>query len=475
MNGEVTPGLEDAGTGAAPDGGAQADAAAPTGAAGTAGTAPATGMAGTGGPTTGMAGAAGTPGAAGRPGSAGTTAPKPDGGAPPEAGAPPTPGLNIVFPPAGAVSTDTIVVRGTSALASPVGAIRVNGVAATSTDAFATFRAVVPLALGDNTISVTAEGKTGGALGQASVAVRRFADDASILRGGGDPWTIFRLFAFAVDGEQREAINCDDIFDGLVRIDLLTGNRSLASASESSAKGMVGKGYNDIAQPRDVTLDRPGHALLVDDGKLVGVDLATGDRALISGPTAGSGPTATQYGGLGFDEGGKRTIALDYGGNALFAIDGASGARSILSSATVGTGMAFNGFGQVELDLARHRALTTRAFAAPIVAIDLTTGNRSVLSGDGAGTGPALVEPGSLAVAAAAGTVFAWDKTAKHIVAVDLGSGNRRVLADETMGSGTALAPVESMAFGRDLLYVRGGGRLLAIDPIEGHRVVVSK
>ena len=137
--------------------------------------------------------------------------------------------------------------------------------------------------------------------------------------------------------------------------------------------------------------------------------------------------------------------------------------------------MAFNGFGQVELDLARHRALTTRAYAAPIVAIDLTTGNRSVLSGDGAGTGPALVEPGSLAVAAAAGTVFAWDKTAKHIVAVDLGSGNRRVLADETTGSGTALAPVESMAFGRDLLYVRGGSRLLAIDPIEGHRVVVSK
>jgi hypothetical protein len=200
--------------------------------------------------------------------------------------------LRIVFPPPGAVANDSIVVRGASSFSDAVGAIHVNGVAATSSDGFATYRAVVPLQQGDNKIVVTAENKGAAALGTAEVTVQRFADEASIHRGGGDAFSIFRLFGFDVDVSSGDAILCDDIYDGLVRVELATGNRALASASESSAKGMVGKGYNDIAQPRDVVIDAPGHALLVDGPKLVGVDLKTGDRTLLSGGGTGSGPEA---------------------------------------------------------------------------------------------------------------------------------------------------------------------------------------
>jgi hypothetical protein len=389
-------------------------------------------------------------------------------------GAAPVPGLHVVFPPPGAVATATIVVRGTSTL-SGVAMIRVNGAPAASTDGFASFRALAPLALGDNTLSVTAEGQGATPLAKTDVVVTRFADDASLHRGGGDAFSTFRLFGFAIDAAQANAILCDDIFDGLVRVDLATGDRALASASESSAKGMVGKGYNDISQPRDVTLDRPGHALIIDGGTLVGIDLASGDRALLSGASVGAGPAAMLFGGVAWDDVGHRAVALDYMGNALFAVDPANGARAILSSATVGAGQTFNGFGPVELDLPRGRALTTLAYFNPIIAIDLQTGNRTVLSGDKAGTGPAMQEPVSLAIAPSAGVVFAWDRVGKRIMAVELASGNRRLVADAMTGGGASLAGLEHLAFGSELLYGNGGGALLAIDPVEGHRVVVSK
>jgi hypothetical protein len=324
--------------------------------------------------------------------------------------------------------------------------------------------------MGNNTIAVTTDGGA-----RTEVVVQRFASDAAITRGGGDPFSIFRTFGFAIDADQVNAIFCDDIYDGLVRIDLRTGDRSLASASESSNKGMVGKGFNEIDNPRGVTLDKPGHALVVDGGKLVGIDLTSGDRTLLSGAGKGGGTAAKLFVAVGWDPARSRAIALDYEGNALFAIDPTSGDRTLLSGAGKGSGTGFDSFGPMDLDLAHGRALTTRAYVNPVIAIDLASGNRSILSGDGAGSGAALAEPYAPAVAPALGVVFVWDKSAKKILSVDLATGARRVLADAATGTGAEITGVDRMAFGRDLLFVRASGGLLAVDPVEGNRVVVSK
>ena len=424
---------------------------------------------GTGGAGVAGGGGAGSGGSAGPAGQGGTGA-----AAGNDAGGESKAGLHITFPPSGAVSNDSIVVRGTSRFAESVSAIQVNGVPATSTDGFASYRTVVPLQMNGNKIVVTAEGANKALLGTAEVTIERFADDASIRRGGGDPFSTYRLFGMVIDTVQHEAIICDDIFDGLARIDFATGNRALASASESSARGMVGKGYNDIGQPRDVTIDAPGHALVIDGSTLVGIDLHTGDRTLLSGNGKGTGPEATQFGSVGYDQASARAIAMDYQGNALVAIDPISGARTVLSSATIGTGLALNSFGAVEVDPAHDRVLTTRPYANPIIAIDMKSGNRSVLSGDGAGTGPALQEPGALAISPSLGVVFAWDKS-KHLFSIDLANGNRRIVADTATGMGVPLASLEHLAFGDDLLYGTQGESVLALDPIEGHRVVIAK
>jgi hypothetical protein len=454
------------------DGGASGTTGAAGASAGIGGGAGDTGLAGTtgaaGASAAGTSGAAGTS-AAGASGGAGTGA-KADAGTPAptsDGGVTTTAGLRIVFPPAGAVASDQIVVRGTSTLG---GAIKVNGVAATSSDGFKTFRATVPLAMGDNTLSVTTDGGA-----KTEVVVRRFASDGALTRGGGDPFSIFRTFGFAIDAEQANAIMCDDIYDGLVRVDLRTGDRSLASASESSNKGMVGKGYNEIDNPRGVTLDKPGHALVVDGGKLIGIDLASGDRTLLSGAGKGGGTSAKLFVAVGWDQAAGRAVALDYEGNALFGIDPASGDRTVLSGAGKGSGPGFDSYGPMDLDLAHGRALTTRAYVNPVIAIDLASGNRSILSGDGAGSGASLAEPYAPAVAPSLGVVIVWDKSGKKLVSVDLSTGARRVLADATTGSGAELTGVDRMAFGRDLLFVRASGGLLAVDPIDGNRVVVSK
>src|SRR5690242_5652641 len=98
-------------------------------------------------------GMAGRGGSAGRAGQGGTGS-VPGG----DAGGESKVGLRITFPVSGAVSDDSIVVRGTSRFAESVSAIQVNGVPATTTDGFANYRAVVRLQMNDNKIVVPAEG-----------------------------------------------------------------------------------------------------------------------------------------------------------------------------------------------------------------------------------------------------------------------------------------------------------------------------
>jgi hypothetical protein len=79
-----------------------------------------------------------------------------------------------------------------------------------------------------------------------------------------------------------------------------------------------------------------------------------------------------------------------------------------------------------------------------------------------------------LAIAPSLAVVFAWDES-QHLFSIDLNSGNRRIVADTATGMGVPLASLDHLAFGEDLLYGTQGESLLALDPVEGHRVVIAK
>src|SRR5262249_8990284 len=102
---------------------------------------------------------------------------------PPPTGAPPAPPamLRLGFSISGAPTAATVSARGTTD-GKNVAKVTVNGVAATSSDGFLTWKASVPLNSGDNTVTALMERDDQSQV-QVSAAVSRVASDSAIKRG----------------------------------------------------------------------------------------------------------------------------------------------------------------------------------------------------------------------------------------------------------------------------------------------------
>lgn len=382
----------------------------------------------------------------------------------------PSAALAIVFPPSGATASATIVVRGTAMHDGPIAGVSVDGVAATSRDGFATWRAELPLDEGDNPIDARMHTDDGEIANEEPVVVTRFADEAAIARGGGFAFADTDLRGIDVDRDAAVIHGVDSIYDGVLGVELASGDRWWATCSESTPACEGGGAGVEFTDPLDVAVVAARGQLLVADGDaLFLVDLATKDRAVASNGAMGSGPAMIRAAGVAYDEQNDRAYVLDWEAALVLSIDLASGDRTLVASDDVGGGVAVYGLGVIEGDFARGRALLTRAYSNDLYALDLVTGDREVLGG----TGPALVEPSAIAVAPELDIAFV--ESDGSIFAIDLDSGARTVLASADVGDGPAVDGVHALAFGRELLYARGDDGELAIDPVEGHRVYVSR
>ena len=382
----------------------------------------------------------------------------------------PSPALAIVFPPSGATASATIVVRGTATHDGPISGVSVNGIAATSRDGYASWRVEVPLDEGDNAIDARMQTDDGEIANEDAVVVTRFADEAAIVRGAGFAFGDTDLRGMDVDVDAGTTHSVDSIYDGALQVELASGDRSWTTCSESTPACEGGGEGVEFTDPLDVAVVAARGQLLVADGDaLFLVDLATKDRAVASNGELGSGPTMMRAAGVAYDADDDVAYVLDWEGAQVLAIAIATGDRTLVASDDVGSGVAVYGLGVIEGDFARGRALVTRAYSNDLYTLDLTTGDREVLDGGG----PALVEPSAIAVARELDTAFV--KSDGMIVAVDLDSGARSVLASADVGAGPAIAAVHALAFGRGLLHARTDDGELAIDPLEGHRVYVSR
>ncbi|HWB81029.1 MAG TPA: hypothetical protein VG755_38965 [Nannocystaceae bacterium] len=378
----------------------------------------------------------------------------------------PGPGLAIVFPPSGATASATIVVRGTATHDATITGVSVNGIAAVSRDGFATWRVEVPLDEGDNAIDARMQTADGEIANVDAIVVTRFVDEAAIVRGEGFPFGDTDLRGMDIDVEAGRSHSADSIYDGVLQVELATGERTWGTCSESTTACEGGGEGVELTDPLDVAVVAArGQVWVADGDALFAVDLATKDRTVVSNGALGSGPAMMRAAGVAYDAAADRAYVLDWEGAQVLAIDPATGDRTLIASDEVGNGVAVNGLGVIEGDFARDRALLTRAYSNDIYTLDLVTGDREVLGGDG----PALVEPSSIAVAPELDTAFVISDD--RIFAIDLQTGARSVLA----GDGPMLAGVRNLAFGRGLLHARAGGGQLAIDPALGHRVYVSR
>src|SRR5262245_45945697 len=210
------------------------------------------------------------------------TASSGSGGAPPT-----TPALSVVFPPSGATAEESIVVRGTSSYDGTVSSVTVNDAPATSSDGFASWRAEIPLAAGDNSVDVRMKNDMGEELAApVTIVLHRFPDNGSVTRGTGFDWASTNLRGMDVDADATFAVIADSNYDGLFRIDLASGERSWATCSESTPACEGGGDGFAMVDPTDVVLaGSAGQAIVPDGDVIVAVDLATKNRSVVSDST----------------------------------------------------------------------------------------------------------------------------------------------------------------------------------------------
>lgn len=163
-----------------------------------------------------------------------------------------------------------------------------------------------------------------------------------------------------------------------------------------------------------------------DADRVFAVDVATGDATLVSGGGVGAG-TSFQYPQyIAHDAGNARLLVVDPANNrdAVFAVDIATGDRTVLSDASTGLGTTFNAPGAIALSDDGSMAYMSDTGRDVIFSIDLATGDRTIVSGGGVGSGTGMANPGGI-------EVLSGDQLAvfchgnQRIIEIDLTTGNR--------------------------------------------------
>jgi hypothetical protein len=238
----------------------------------------------------------------------------------------------------------------------------------------------------------------------------------------------------------------------------------------------------------DVDIDDvTDRAIVFDSDALLAVDLATGDRTLLSGKTAGDGPAFASIVDFVVDPARRLAFVLDghFVGSEivgrLLAVDLADGDRLIVSDENRGSGPTFAFDTQIRIDSSRNRALVVDNDSESLFAVNLVSGDRTVISGAGVGSGPPFQAPRAFAIASDGRHAIVVDfVTGGHdLFEVDLDTGDRTIVMAVDSGNGPRLKNV------RSLVPADGDGRYLAVDQVlnalvlvdlaSGERVIVSQ
>ena len=283
----------------------------------------------------------------------------------------------------------------------------------------------------------------------------------------------FHQNALAVDAAGSRAFVANNTSTlQLVEVDLATGNRTLLPSPAAPAGGPT------TSTAGDLVYDAATNSLLLSDGArgaIVSVDTTTGVRTRLFDVRRGTGQELAELVDATLMDDGHLLAVDTRAQSALIQIDLATGDRSLLS----GTGPTFSGPHALALDPTSNRALisTSTVFGQEILAMDLATGDRSVVSPATLAGSPTLPFSRDLVTDG----VTAWiSSEVASILAIDLTTGARVVLADAVTGLGSTLTYTWGLGLdtGAGLLYVSGGeagdAGLYSVSLVTGDRTKVS-
>jgi hypothetical protein len=282
---------------------------------------------------------------------------------------------------------------------------------------------------------------------------------------------------------------CDSSLGAVFSVDLETAERTIVSG--------VGVGTGTALDfPTDTALDTTtegeGQRLLVVDAELqalVGVNLSTGERHVVSSPFVGDGPILLRPSHLDLDTSQGRVLVTDApvnDPNGVFAIDLASGDRTLVSSIDRGSGNELGFARAIVLDrtnAASGRAFVTEGDHTVLLSLDLESGDRSVFSEyPSPGSGVAISYPGDMVLDQRNERLLVADQLKDAIMGVAVATGNRVVLSggnDNTPGITGSGPRVSAWALTlhdtEDVAFAVTANMLLAVDLVSGDRVIVTR
>jgi hypothetical protein len=364
------------------------------------------------------------------------------------------PVVAIDFPPNGLTRLETIHARGT--LDDPDGdeiaSLRVNGVQATIDGN--EWSAVVPLAPGDNALVATAEDARGATGASPAAQVTRVVLQLEMP------------IAFAYDEASDRALVLDssgsdpegDLEYALYWVAASTREVTLVSSHERGN----GPAFD---QPMRIAYDpSSARAFVLDTNAVMAIDVATGNRTILSNTTTpaqpGGGPPFVSPTDLVFDAAGERLLVVDHGANALFAVNANTGVRSVLSDAADGSRIFEDSL--IAYDPLRNRVYAIVNGGYPVMAIDLDDGGaRTRIADENDGRGYHAHSWHAIAVDSANYRLLLLQYS--RVIELDLSNGSRRMLADVSLSDpsidSTGLAV---NAQGDEVVMLnRGEGRIL--------------
>ena len=390
--------------------------------------------------------------------------------------------VTVSFPPAHSFSdADSLTVTGTATDArSDVASVEVNGVAATSTDGFATWQAVVPLTVGLNTLTVSAADSSGSEDPNAAEVEVTVAADVSgnaVTFGDGYAIALNGNLAYVVDFDRDQVVEVN-IDDGITRIvsDSVTGNGP------------------DIFGPNGIALINGNTTALVSNfvpDEMLSVDLAGGDRAIVShanpsndpkiSPNVGAGPTLFGPSGIGIVDD-SHVLVSNYAADEIIEVILPSGDRTILSAdGTRGDGPRFLQPDGIAVGTS-GKAFVTDALKGAVFSVDFTTGNgtggdRAIISDGATGSGPSFVRPVGIILDDANNRAIVTDYDVNLLLSVGMSNGDRRVFSDANSNVGTGPAFIFPAGIALDAANNRAvvsGGNLIVVEMGSGDRVIVG-
>lgn len=382
------------------------------------------------------------------------------------------PVVGITFPSSNAlIGTSSLTIAGTASDTSRITRVTVNGLNAVSDNEFLDWRVSIPIASGENIITVEAEDEFGN--------VDSFAAQTTVTNFGHQTPYIRDM---VLDSANNEVIVSD--LDRLVSINLASGMRSIISGPG------VGSGVDFLDA---VSIVLKGDRVLALDSSLdavISVDRVTGNRAVISNAVNGTGINFSLPVDMALNAAGNSLMVTDQALNALIAVDLAAGAslgnRSVISGGDGAGGVVGTGTALSEPLAVTYNHLTGNAYVADrmintrIRDVDLLSGNRVIASGPAVGAGVNIgwvsdmdFDGGNnrlLAVSSVSGTVIEADFSS--------GRGDRTIISSEVIGSGPDITSLQSVVWdsgnGRILITDDGWDSVLAVNPASGDRAILS-